>query len=95
MAQTTILAAGDTAADSSDVSIASGARVTLSLFSADALPLSCFADIYIKQPGGTITRIGGLSQASPSMAVTSPGVYFVRRYATSNPGVNVGVAADA
>ena len=39
MAQTTVLAAGDTAANSSDITVVSGSSVTISLFSASVLPL--------------------------------------------------------
>ena len=94
MTQTTVLAAADTAADSSAITIVSGASVTISLFSESALPLSTSMAIFLNTPSSTI-QVGSLSYSAPTISIYSPGVYFVRRTANSNPGVNVGVSLDA
>jgi hypothetical protein len=93
MTQSTILAAADTAADSSNVTIVSGASVTLSLFSASSLPLSTSMAIFLTTPSGS-SQVGSLSYSAPTVSIYSPGVYFVRRTAGSNPGANVGVSLD-
>jgi hypothetical protein len=95
MAQTTVLAAGDTAANSTDITVASGSNVTISLFCSVNLPLSTSLDIYLKTPGGTIIQVGDLNASTPTVSIYSPGVYYVARPATSNPGVNVGVSVDS
>jgi hypothetical protein len=95
MAQTTVLAAGDTAADSTDITVNSGSNVTISLFCSVNIPLSTSLDIYLKTPGGTVTQVGDLNASTPTVSIYSPGVYYVSRPATSNPGVNVGVSVDS
>jgi len=95
MTQTTILAAADTAADSSSITVSSGASVTVSLFCASALPISTSMAIFLNTPSSSVVQVGSLSHSNPTVSLYSPGVYFVRRTATSNPGVNVGVSLDA
>lgn len=95
MAQTTVLAAGDTAANSTDITIASGSNVTISLFCSVDLPLSTSLDIYLKTPSATIMQVGDLNRLTPTVSIYSPGVYYVSRPANSNPGVNVGVSVDS
>ena len=95
MAQTTVLAAGDTAANSSDITVVSGSSVTISLFSASVLPLSTSYLIYLKTPSSSVISVGALSRDEPTVSIYSPGVYYVARTASSNPGVNVGVSLDA
>jgi hypothetical protein len=95
MAQTTVLAAGDTAANSTDITVTSGSNVTISLFSSANLPLSTSMDIYLKTPSGTIMQVGDLNATTPAVSIYSPGVYYVSRPVTSNPSVNVGVSVDS
>ena len=95
MAQTTVLAAGDTAANYSDITVVSGSSVTISLFSASVLPLSTSYLIYLKTPSASVISVGALSRDEPTVSIYSPGVYYVARTASSNPGVNVGVSLDA
>ena len=95
MAQTTVLAAGDTAANSSDITVASGSNVTISLFCSVNLPLSTSLDIYLKTPSSTVIQVGVLNSSTPAVSIYSPGVYYVSRPVTSNPGVNVGVSVDS
>jgi hypothetical protein len=95
MAQTTVLAAGDTAANSSDITVVSGSSVTISLFSASVLPLSTSYLIYLKTPSASVISVGALNRDEPTVSIYSPGVYYVARTASSNPGVNVGVSLDA
>ena len=95
MAQTTVLAAGDTAANSSDITVVSGSSVTISLFSASVLPLSTSFPIYLKTPSASVISVGSLSRDQTIVSIYSPGVYYVARTASSNPGVNVGVSLDA
>jgi hypothetical protein len=94
MTQTTVLAAGSSAADSSAVTVVSGVSVTLSLFSASSLPLSTSMAIFLNTPS-SIIQVGSLSYSSPTISLYSPGTYFVRRTVNSNPGVSVGVSLDA
>lgn len=93
MTQTTVLAAGDTTANSSDITIASGVSATISLFSVSPIPLSCSMDILLKTPGSTVV-VGNLNHANPTTSIYAPGVYYVARNVGSNPGVNVGVSLD-
>ena len=95
MAQTTVLAAGDTAANSSDITVVSGSSVTISLFCANGLPLSTSYLIYLKTPSSSVISVGALSRDQTTVSIYSPGVYYVERTVSSNPGVNVGVSLDA
>ena len=94
MTQATVLAAADTAANSSDITVVSGASVTISLFSVSALPASCSMDIILKTPGSTMV-VGNINRTNPTTSIYAPGVYYVARSAGSNPGVNVGVSVDS
>lgn len=88
MAQSTILAAGTTAASSSDIVVAAGATVSIGMFVASgslpAQPLGVFQ----KTPGGNI-RVASLSSSRPSIAINAPGTYVVSRD-TNTGGVSVG-----
>jgi hypothetical protein len=95
MAQTIVLAAGSTAANSSDITVNSGSNVTISLFCSVSLPLSTSLDIYLKTPSSTVIQVGNLNRSNPTVSIYSPGVYYVSRLANSNPGVNVGVSVDS
>jgi len=94
MAQTTILAAGDTAADSTNVTVVSGASITLSLWSTGVIPQSTSMRIMMHTPTATVTQVGSLSYSNQTVSIYSPGVYYVERTARSNPGVDVGVSVD-
>ena len=93
MAQSTILAAGTSAANSSDIVVAAGATVTVGMFVASgnlpAQPLYLFQ----KTPGGSV-RVAQLSATRPSIAISAPGTYFVARD-TNTGGLSVGAFLES
>jgi len=93
MAQTTILAAGSTAATSSDVTVAAGASVSVGLFSAAGIPKDIELPIYMDTPS-LDAQVGVLTAKTPAIVLSGPGVFRVRREALAN-SVSVGVFADA
>lgn len=80
MAQTTILAAGITAAVSTDVVVASGAVVLVGIFSAAAAEVPVQASFNIEQvtPGASnvIARLGASNRTT---VIAGPGTFRVRR----------------
>ena len=80
MAQTTVLAAGTTAATSSDIVVAAGASVTVGLFTADAggIPGNTSAQVYIDTPGSD-RIIETLSGNRPTAVISGPGTFRVKR----------------
>lgn len=88
MAQTTILAAGNTTATSSNVVITTAAKL-VGMFVA-AGPLTADIELAIVQatPGADIP-IGKLTRDMPTVALTAPGTYRVIRPARAD--VTVGV----
>jgi len=89
---TSILAVGTTEAVSSTFTVVAGTPVTIGLFitGGGVIPSSVSAEVEIEDPGATFSRTGvELSERSPSALIVAPGLYRVRRYATS--GVSVGI----
>ena len=94
MAQTTILAAGQTAATSSDVTVAAGAAVTVGLFADVAVPPRAVATIYIDTPDGD-QFVKQLQGGQPEV-ISGPGTFrVVRKASVSKWGVDVGVYTES
>ena len=88
MAQTTILAAGTTNAQSVDVAITAGIPKVIGLFVASgALDPNVECVVALKTPGSD-TVIGRLTYARPALQLSGPGTYRVIRPAVA---VAVGV----
>lgn len=86
---TQILAAGTTAADSSDVAVVAGTPLTVCLKDAagpDVLG-SAVVNILLKDDAGQYFRIGSLTGTSPAIVIDAPGTYRFSRLA----GVSCGV----
>ena len=84
MAQTTILAAGTTAATSTDVVVAAGGSVTIGLFVATGVfnISGSIATIFIDSPGADVP-VASLSTDSPTTVIAGPGTFRVVRSAVS------------
>ena len=92
MAQSTILAAGTTAAQSTDVVIIAGVPKVVGLFVATgALDPGVECVVALKTPGAD-TVIGKLSKTVPAIQLSGPGTYRVIRKAVT---VAVGVYLEA
>jgi len=87
-----ILAAGTTAADSSDVVLDQGEVAVLSLFVASGVLSSIDPPcaVLLKTTGQSVA-VGALDRGQPAVSVQGPGTYFVRRPA----GMTVAVGADS
>jgi hypothetical protein len=94
MAQTTVLAAGTTDATSSAIVVPAGATVTVSLFSAAEIPLSCTMDIILSAPSGD-QIVGALTKYDPSVGIYAPGTFYVVRAGRNMSGVNVGAFIES
>ena len=94
MAQTTILAAGTTAATSTDVVVAAGASVTIGVFTSAAggLPGNHHVSVLQVAPSGT-TLAFSLSGNTPQAVIAGPGTFRAQRH----PGLTtpIGVYTDA
>lgn len=82
MGQSTILAAGTTAATSSDVVVAAGETVTIGLFAASSstLPIAARFSLRLDTPGQDV-RVAALTNTVMAVQVTGPGTYRVHRTA--------------
>lgn len=95
MAQTTILAAGTTDATSTAITVGAGSSVTVSLFSASTIPNSINMWIRLGVPSGSTQIVGSLTKYTPSVAITSPGTYYVERMGRNTDGVSVGAFTES
>ncbi|MFT3806099.1 hypothetical protein [Arenimonas sp.] len=95
MAQTSILAAGQSALASSDITVAAGSNATVSLKVADgvAIPGNFSLPIVIDQDGAERV-VSSLSHAYPLRVIVGPGVFRVNRPDISDYGVDVEVLLD-
>lgn len=93
MAQSTVLAAAQTAAQSSDITVAVGAQVTVGLFASSDVPLPVRCSVWLKGPSGA-QFISALTGVNTSTVLSGPGTFFVRRPVISDYGVNVGVFTE-
>ena len=90
MAQSTILAAGQTRAFSSTVTIVAGTPQTIGIFSTDDLTPRIRLRVLFRTPGDD-ALVGILSIKNPVASLTSPGVYLVERPDVTDEGIDVGV----
>lgn len=94
MAQTTILAAGQTAATSSTVTVGEGESVTIGLFTATGpVPFAIELAVQVVTPG-VPKGVARLTAANPTTVLAGPGVFQVRRSNITAYGKNVGVFKD-
>lgn len=94
MAQTTILAAGQTAATSSDVTVAAGAMLTIGIFtSSGPVPSGVEIDVRIDTPGED-NFVAKLTQANQVTVINGPGTFRAYRRNIAAYGVNVGVYTE-
>lgn len=94
MAQSTILAAAQTAATSSDVAVAAGSVVSVGLFCSGTLPRGRLATLMMDTPGAD-TPVAELSAAYPVHVLSGPGTYRVVRDNIAHRGVDVGVFTES
>ena len=94
MAQTTVLAAAQTAAQSSDIVVAQGTVVSVGLFAAVDVPSTVRCAVFIKGPAGA-QFIGALTGNTPTMLLSGPGTFYVSRPSLTAIGVNVGAFTEA
>lgn len=90
MAQTTILAAGTSAAVSSNVVVASGNVVSIGIFADTPIPAGVV--LYVKQdtPSASDNVVAKLSNNFRAISISSPGTYRVSRNNILAQGVSVG-----
>lgn len=81
-----ILASGNSAATSTDVTLADGASANLVLIGSP-IPADAVAIVYADNSGSTDTEIDRLTNAKPSTKVYGPGTFRVYRI----PGPTFGV----
>lgn len=93
MAQNTVLASAQTAATSSDITVASGTTITFGLFAAAAIPLPVQCVIRQDSPGKDMVA-GKLNAVNPTATLTGPGTFRVYRPNITAYGVNVGVFTE-
>lgn len=93
MTQTTVLAAGNTEATSTDIVVAAGAQVTVGLFSASGvLPYGVRFIVYQDTPGGD-QFVARLEENARTTVLSGPGTYRVKRPAYT--GTAFGVFTEA
>lgn len=99
MTQTTALAAAQTAATSSDITVAAGAVVTVALFTDRAdgvIPTAGLEYWLYLDTVSADNKIVDLGKCKGySTAISSPGTYRVKRPDISAYGVNVGVDTES
>lgn len=95
MTQTTILAAGQTTATSSAITVSPGTTVTVGLFSSAEIGRSTSLEIVQSTPGTVRDVVGYLTKQQKSVAITSPGTYYINRYVTQLDGVDVGAFTES
>ena len=95
MAQTTILAAGTSAAVSSNVTVAAGSVVSIGVFSDVAIPAG--VALFIKQdtPASSDNIVGKLTHNCRAVTISAPGTYRVSRSNISAGGVSVGAYLES
>jgi len=94
MTQTTVLAAAQTAAVSSDIVVAPGSQVSVSIFAAAGIPAGVRCSLLLKTPGKP-ERIAALTSINPTALVTGPGTFVVSRPLITSFGVNVGAFTES
>jgi hypothetical protein len=93
MAQNTILAAGQTAATSTDVVVAAGAFVSIGIFASGPIPANVQIAIRADTPGAD-NVVCKLSASCKTTAIAGPGTFRAHRTDISEHGVDVGVYTE-
>lgn len=90
MAQTTILAAGTTAATSTDIVVAAGDTATVGIFAASSerLPSDVRFSIMLDTPSTDI-QVAALSDVEPVQVISGPGTFRVTRPAYTGEAYGV------
>jgi len=89
MAQTTILAAGNTEAESTEIAVAAGASITVGIFAAAGpIPATAVGTVKQSTPGAK-NPIVQLTNYKPSEVLVGPGTYTVKRRAHEGAAVGV------
>lgn len=95
MAQNTVLSAGTSATNSSDITVAAGSAVTVGAFVASgSLPQDFEFRILQDTPGSGDNAIGKLTFSQPSVVLNGPGTFRVYRAFVGNAGTSVGVFTE-
>ncbi|SDO72673.1 hypothetical protein SAMN04487957_110138 [Halomonas shengliensis] len=90
MAQATVLAAGTTAATSTDIVVAAGESVTVGIFSAAAAPVPAGAGFTVAQDTpGADNIVARLGQQQRATVLAGPGTYRVSRQAYTGEAFGV------
>lgn len=94
MAQNTILAAGQTEALSTDVTVAAGATITVGIFASVPIPHAVALALRFDTPGrDNVAR--ALTRKHSTFQVTGPATVRVHRPDITAQGVNVGVFTES
>lgn len=93
MAQATILAAAQTAATSSDVTVAAGSVLTVGIFATGDIPTGVEIGVYIDTPGSDLIA-DVLNFVRPAKVISGPGTFRVVRPNITNYGKDVGVFTE-
>jgi hypothetical protein len=84
MPQSTILAAGTTAATSTDIVLAAGDTATVGIFAATAIPLPAGEQFTVVQvTPGAANYVGMLTNNERSVQIVGPGTFQVKRPVTT------------
>lgn len=94
MAQSTILALGQTLATSSDISIPAGITKSVGIFSNDKIPTPVEIFVRMDTPGSDVF-VAKLTKYNHTTLLVGPGTYRVVRKNIAQWGVDVGVYVDA
>jgi hypothetical protein len=95
MAQSVILASGQTSARSSTVTIAAGSQATFAIRGVNgAIPNNIVLPIQLALQGGAYRTVGSLMSTNQQESIAAAGVYSVNRDDISAYGINIEVTAD-
>lgn len=95
MAQSTILAAGTSAATSTDVPVAAGDVASVGIFVATGdIPREARCEVRMDTPGADVT-LAVLTRENPTTVVSGPGTFRVARVTVGREGTSVGVFSEA
>lgn len=81
---TELLATGSTAANSSELTVAAGTPVTVSI-KGDTAPVE--VGIFLKDDAGAFKKVGSLTSDRPAICISAPGVYRFTRVVNQTCGV--------
>lgn len=89
---TTLIAVGNSAADSADITVAAGTPVMIFLTESADGPVDSNARVEVKakSAGGTYHVIGQITGMDPARVIDGPGTYRVSRIAGPTFGVGQG-----